>query len=245
MNIWKVILTFPYLLKTLSKARSMTKKVLRDPNMVSEELRYIWLQKRARYFAWVLDTKITVLGLENWPSKGCVMIANHQSNFDPLALLYINDFSKFAPLGFIAKKELRKEKFIKNFINLIDVLFLDRENPRQALEVFSAAKDLIRVPRTMVIFPEGTRSNSSEVQEFKPGAFKIAYQAYVPIVPVSIINSYQVFDKTHTGKKNIKIIIHKPWLPQNFIHIPTNKLAENIQNIIATSVENQNKDDNK
>ncbi|WP_342277868.1 lysophospholipid acyltransferase family protein [Spiroplasma endosymbiont of Nephrotoma flavescens] len=249
MNKWRVIITLPYLLQTLRKAKKMTKKVLRDPNSVSEEYRYKWLQKRARYFAWLYNVKVYPQGLENWVNnKGCVMIANHQSNFDALLLLLINDFSKFAPLAFIAKQELQEHKIFKRFVQLIDVLFLDRNNPRHALEVFSDAKMLIRVPRTMVIFPEGTRSNSSTVQEFKPAALRIAYQAYVPIIPVAIINSYEVFNKKSQGKKKIYLVIQKPLDPANFINITTDNLARNMQSNIQKIINNfnlKNKDEKK
>lgn len=239
MNKWKLLVTLPYFLGTLWKAKRMTKKVFRDPNLVSEEYRYKWLQKRARYFAWIYNVKVNVEGLDNWvQNKPCVIIANHQSNFDALLLLLINDFSKFAPVAFIAKKELEKHKIFKNFVHLIDVLFLDRNNPRQALEVLMQAKELIRVPRSLVIFPEGTRSHGFTLKEFKGAALKIAYQVYVPIIPIVIINSYQVFDKNYRGKKVIHLVIQKPHQPANFINIATDGLAKNIQANMQKVIDN-------
>lgn len=239
MNKWKLIITAPYLLHTLLKARRMTKKVFRDPNLVSEEYRYRWLQKRARYFAWIYDVKVNIEGLDNWvENKPCVIIANHQSNFDALLLLLINDFSKFAPVAFIAKKELQNHKIFKNFVYLIDVLFLDRNNPRQALTVLMEAKELIRVPRSLVIFPEGTRSHGFTLNEFKAAALKIAYQVYTPIIPIVIVNSYQVFDKNYRGKKQIHLIIQKPHQPANFINIATDVLAKNIQSNMEKVITN-------
>lgn len=240
MNWWKALLTAPHLLHIYHKMGSMTKKVLKDPTLVSEGKRYIWLKKKTKYLRWLYDVKVVGHDIKNWPKhKGCVLVANHQSNFDFIILLSLNDYSLYAPLGFIAKSELKQDKIAKRFVFLIDVLFIDRADPRSALETFKEAQDLIRNPgRTMVIFPEGTRSHQQEMNEFKPGALKLAYQAYVPILPVSIVNSYQIFDKKFRNKKKIiHVVFNKTLEPQQFIHLPSIKLAQQIQNTIKTSID--------
>lgn len=239
MNWWKALLTWPHLLHIYNKMGSWTKKVLKDPTLVSEGKRYIWLKKQTKYLRWLYDVKVVAHDINNWPKhKGCVLIANHQSNFDFIILLALNDYSQYAPLGFIAKSELKQDKIARRFIFLIDVLFIDRKDPRSALETFKEAQDLIRNPgRTMVIFPEGTRSHSQEMNEMKPGALKLAYQAYVPILPVAIVNSYQIFDKKIKGKKTVHVVFQKPLEPQQFIHLPSNKLVEKIQNSIKKSID--------
>lgn len=239
MNWWKALITSPYLLHTYLKLGSMTKKVLKDPTLVSEGKRYIWLKKKTKYLRWLYNVTIISHNIENWPKhKGCVLIANHQSNFDFIILLALNDYSLYAPLGFIAKAELKKDKLARRFVFLIDVLFIDRKDPRSAIETFREAKELIRNPgRTMVIFPEGTRSHKQEMLDFKPGALKLAYQAYVPILPVSIVNSYQIFDKKFKGKKTIHVVFNKPLDPQQFIHLPSTTLTKQIENTIKNSIE--------
>ncbi|WP_253301723.1 lysophospholipid acyltransferase family protein [Spiroplasma endosymbiont of Phyllotreta cruciferae] len=119
---------------------------------------------------------------------------------------------------FYCQKELANDKTFKNFLTLIDVLFLDRDNPRQALELMKEANYLIRVPRTMVVFPEGTRSRNQEMGEFHAGSFKIAQKAHAPIIPVSIINSHLIFNKEYKkkGKKYVHIVFHKPIKPRYF-----------------------------
>lgn len=239
MNKWKVLITWPYLLLTLRSSKKMTKKILRDPNLVAESKRYYWLQKKCNYFAWLYNVKLNIIGEENLiQHKGCIMIANHQSNFDALLLFLCNDFSKYAPMAFIAKKELLRYRIFKNFVQLIDVLFLDRKNPRQAIEVFNEAKMLIRVPRTLVIFPEGTRSHSKNIGEFKSATLRIAYQAYVPIIPVAIINSHLVFNKSVKGKKDIYLVFHKPLEPVNFINISRENLALHLQKMLQKTINN-------
>lgn len=239
MNWWKALITSPYLLHIYLKLGSMTRKVLKDPTLVSEGKRYIWLKKKTKYFKWLYDVKVVSHNIENWPKhKGCLLVANHQSNFDFIILLSLNDYSSFAPLGFIAKEELKQNKLARRFIFLIDVLFINRKDPRSAIETFKEAKDLIRNPgRTMVIFPEGTRSHKQDMQDFKPGALKLAYQAYVPILPVSIINSYQIFNKKFKHKKIIHVVFHKTLEPQQFIHISSATLAKQVESTIKKGIE--------
>lgn len=238
MNWWKALITAPYLLHIYIKLGSMTRKVLKDPSLVSETKRYIWLKKITKYIKWLYNVKIVSHNIGNWPKhKGCLLVANHQSNFDPIILLSLNNYRLHAPLGFIAKEELKRSKFARKFIFLIDVLFINRDDPRSAVETFKEAKELIRNPgRTMVIFPEGTRSNSQDMAEFKPGAFKPAYLAYVPILPVSIVNSYQIFDKKNKGKKIVHVIFNEPLEPKDFIHMTSTALAAKTQKIIKESI---------
>lgn len=175
------------------------------------------------------------------------MVANHQSNVDPGLLYVLNDFNKTAPCAFIAKKELANNKAFKNFLTLIDVLFLDRNNPRQAIEIIKEANDLIRVPRTMVVFPEGTRSHSQEMGEFHAGTFKIAQKAHAPIIPVSIVNSYQIFNKEYKkrGKKYVHIVFHKPIKPDTFMTKSTELIANNVKQIIQKGIDQYRDADHK
>ncbi|AHF57582.1 lysophospholipid acyltransferase family protein [Spiroplasma eriocheiris] len=246
-NIWKIILTLPRFLRMLTKSKSMARKIKRDPNIVSEEYRYHWLQKRTKYMLWIFDIKLIVHNEENWIDKGCLMVANHQSNIDPAIIFRLNDFNKTAPCAFIAKKELATDKRFKNFVALIDVLFLDRKNPRQAIEVINEANELIRVPRTMVVFPEGTRSHQQEMGEFQAGSFKIAQKAHAPIIPVSLVNSYQVLNKKvkQKGKKYIHVVFHKPIKPDTFMTKPTDLISNNVKQIIQKGIDQYKDVDHK
>lgn len=247
INAWKIILTWPKFLQIIAKAKSISKKIRRDPNIVSEEYRYHWLQKQVRYMLWIYDVKIIVHNRDNWIDKNCLMIGNHQSNIDPILLFFLNDFNKTAPCAFIAKKELETNRTYKNFLILIDVLFLDRNNPRQAVEIMKEANDLIRLPRTMVVFPEGTRSQSKEIGEFHAGSFKIAQKAHTPIIPVSIVNSYPIFNKKfkNKGKKYVHVVFHKPIKPDTFMTKSTELIANNIKQIIQKGIDQYQDVDHK
>jgi len=92
----------------------------------------------------------------------------------------------------VAKKELTNSKMTKGYFTTTDGFMLDRSSPRQALQLLTgAAKFAKESNRGIVIFPEGTRSLTGELLEFKSGSFKFAQKFYLPIVPVTITGTLQ------------------------------------------------------
>lgn len=132
-----------------------------------------------------------VEGLENIPTDQAVLFtSNHQGNFDiPLMLTQLGKTNSL-----VAKNSLEKIPFLSRWMKLFDCLFIDRENARQSLGVFAEAEKIIGEGRSVIIFPEGTRSRKDEAGEFKEGAFKIATKTGVPVVPVAINGSYKAME---------------------------------------------------
>jgi 1-acyl-sn-glycerol-3-phosphate acyltransferase len=135
---------------------------------------------------------VTVKGEENIPKKGgACFVSNHGSIFDIiLALAYIG-----RPFGFIAKKELLLVPFINMWIFVLGGLFIDRSHPRKALKTINKGALRLKSGSGVLIFPEGHRSRGEGLLPFHPGSFKLATQARVPIVPMAITGSYDVFEK--------------------------------------------------
>jgi 1-acyl-sn-glycerol-3-phosphate acyltransferase len=152
--------------------------------------------KLAQSWAWLLvflsGCKLTVKGQENIPKKeGVCFVANHGSIFDIiLALAYIG-----RPFGFIAKKELLLIPLLNMWISILGGLFIDRRHPRKALKTINEGVRRLKSGGGVLIFPEGHRSRGEGLLPFHPGSFKLATQAAVPIVPMAISGSYDVFEK--------------------------------------------------
>ncbi|AXK51277.1 lysophospholipid acyltransferase family protein [Spiroplasma alleghenense] len=237
-NKWKLLLIWVIVLMNMSKAKKMARRIKKDPNSYSEEYRYYWVKKIARRMMWLLDVKIQVIDIENWLDRGIILAPNHQSNFDSVALIALNDFSRQQPLAFIAKQELWDHKTFGRFIKLIDAIPLDRGNPRSALNAYKEGKELLnQYHRSLVIFPEGTRSPDQEIGEFQGASMKIAQSAYVPIVPVTIIDSHYVFAKKRPKKVVVKVVFGKPLLPEKFISIKTDILTNNVRKEVVKNME--------
>jgi 1-acyl-sn-glycerol-3-phosphate acyltransferase len=138
--------------------------------------------------------KVTVTGQERIPKKGGLcLVSNHGSIFDiVLALAYIG-----RPVGFIAKKELSYIPFLNMWIYLLGGFFIDRKRIRNAARTINKGIERIKDGGAMIIFPEGHRSRGQGLLPFHPGSLKLATQAGVPIVPVALSGSYDVFERSY------------------------------------------------
>lgn len=150
-----------------------------------------WAVARSFKFLMGLTTGVT---FEVQDPKGhlekvrpAVFVANHQTELDVLMLGCM--FPKYCSMT--AKASLKRIPFLGWFMTLSGAIFLDRSNSKDARQKMSGAADEIRNRRQSVyMFPEGTRSYAKDpmLLPFKKGAFHLAVQAQVPIVPVVVAN---------------------------------------------------------
>lgn len=234
MRYWFLILFTPYFLWKIWRAKRFYTKSIKNPNRYTDIQREKWVAKIVKIFFFLFKIKIVVKNIHLVPNRSCLFVSNHQSNFDSLAI-FLSIFQK-KQLGFIAKKELKKSFFFKNFLNLLDVLYIDRENPRDVIDIFDKARQLIiNKKESILIFPEGTRSNSNKLGDFKPGAFKIATLAYCPIVPVCINESWKINLK-NTKKTTITLKFLEPIMPATFAHRNTNQICDIVKQRIEKEI---------
>lgn len=150
--------------------------------------------------------EVHVRGSEQIPKGAVLFASNHQGNFDIPILLCGLD----TPHGLVAKSELGKIPFIRVWMRYLGCVFLDRNNPRKSAAAMNEAAELLQQGRSMIIFPEGTRSRGGPIGEFKSGAFKIALKTKVPVVPVCIEGSYQAMEahgfRIHPAKVTVHIL---------------------------------------
>jgi 1-acyl-sn-glycerol-3-phosphate acyltransferase len=179
----------------------------------------------------ICNTKVEVIGKENiLHSKPQIFVANHQSDFDILiALAYI-------PVQFrwIAKKELFNIPIFGAAMRSAGYIEIDRQNREKALQSLDEAALRIREGKSIMTFPEGTRSRSGEIKPFKQGTFHLAIKSGVSIVPVSIIGSGQIMPKRSlkisSGK--VKLVIDKPIDVKNYTLENRQELIEAVRNVI-------------
>lgn len=137
----------------------------------------------SRSVLWLLLVPIKVTGCENVdPNQSYVFVANHQSFLDVFAVYgwLPNNFK------WLMKKELRKIPFVGTACAVAGHIFVDRSNPRAAMESLTYIKAQLHDGISTVIFPEGTRTKTGEMGRFKQGAFKIAMDMNLPVVPISL-----------------------------------------------------------
>ena len=137
----------------------------------------------SRSVLWFLLVPIKVTGREHVnPKQSYVFVANHQSFLDVFAVYgwLPNNFK------WLMKKEIRKVPFVGTACKVAGHIFVDRSNPRAALQSMEHIKGELVDGISTVIFPEGTRTKTSEMGRFKQGAFKIAMDLNLPVVPLSL-----------------------------------------------------------
>ena len=137
----------------------------------------------SRSVLWLLLIPIKVTGKENVdPNQSYVFVANHQSFLDVFAVYgwLPNNFK------WLMKKEIRKVPFVGTACAVAGHIFVDRSNPRAALQSMDHIKKELVDGISTVIFPEGTRTKTGEMGRFKQGAFKIAMDMGLPVVPLSL-----------------------------------------------------------
>ncbi len=142
------------------------------------------------------------------PSQAYLVVSNHQSQYDILLLYgWIG-----LPLKWIMKKEVRKIPAIGIANEKIGNIFIDRSKPELAQQTINAAISNLDEGVGLMFFPEGTRSDDGKLLNFKKGAFRIAIEQQIPILPVTVTGTRNILPNhsllMFPGKMNLRL--HEP-----------------------------------
>lgn len=142
------------------------------------------------------------------PAKPYVFVANHQNSLDIMALTEALPY----PFGFVAKAELANVPFLGLAIRHSASVFLDRSDPRRSVESLKAAGERIRSGNSVLVFPEGSRSHAPRLLPLKKGAFAVAVEAGVPLVPVTILGSSSLMNEKRLAVRpgELNIVVGAP-----------------------------------
>ncbi len=136
-----------------------------------------------------------------WSHRPAVFVFNHQSQTDALIIsrLLRRDFTG------VAKQEMKSNPLVGPVLGAIGTVFIDRSNHDKAVNALQPAVDSLKTGTSIAIAPEGQRSRGYALGEFKKGAFHIAMQAGVPVVPIVIQNSSDSMPKSAVWIRPAKI----------------------------------------
>jgi len=183
------------------------------------------------------DITIDVSGYENVPDCPALYVANHSGMIDAAVLAKMP-----GGIGIVLKKEFEKVPFLLKWLSNMNGVFIDRQNPREAVNAINQAAEIIKSGYSMGIFPEGTRTRDASVGEFKNGAFKIAQKTGCPIVPIAISGSYKLWEDP--GKiipGTIKAHILEPIYTENLDRKAIKELSAVVRQQIVDELESMNK----
>ncbi|NLT58935.1 MAG: 1-acyl-sn-glycerol-3-phosphate acyltransferase [Clostridiales bacterium] len=151
----------------------------------------------ARCCLWLAGARVRVEGLEHMPPGGVMLMSNHQGNFDIMVLL--GHCGRV--FGFVAKASVQYIPLLGGWMRRIRCVNIQRKERGQALrQLMAASAGTLQAGHALCIFPEGTRSRGGPVADFKRGGFRAAVAAGVPILPIALEGSYNLYEA------------HRPWV---------------------------------
>ena len=174
-------------------------------NMASRVIARLW----ARLNSTIMFMRVEVEGQEHLqPGQSYILAANHLSLVDIYLLYGYTNLD----LKWVMKQELRKIPILGLACELMGHIYVDRSNSNAAVTSIESARERIRDGMCVVFFPEGTRSRTSELRPFKKGAFRMAVDLGIPVIPVSIHHTDDILpsDTLDWRPGDTKLIFHAP-----------------------------------
>jgi putative phosphoserine phosphatase / 1-acylglycerol-3-phosphate O-acyltransferase len=184
-----------------------------------------------------IGIELNVNGEENLTAKRpAVFLFNHRNQADPfIAGRLVSD--NFTSVG---KKELEKDPLMGTIGKVMDAAFIDRDDPKAAVESLRKTEELARKGLSILIAPEGTRLDTVEVGEFKKGPFRIAMATGIPLVPIVIRNAEVIAERNSStfnpGRVDVAVFPPIPvddWTTENL----SERIAE-VRQLYLDTLEN-------
>lgn len=225
----------PEILPTM---RKMTKHKDKYP----EKTRYAYAIRLIRFLKKSARITTEVYGTENLPEEGgYVMYPNHQGKYDALGIMYAHH----KPCTFVMDKAKSYGFLVKELVELLGAKRLDIHNVRQNFKIMDEITEEVQNGTKFILFSEGGYDrNGNVVQAFKPGSFKCAMRAKVPIVPVTLIDSYLAFNSLKPGPITTKVIFLEPLIYEDYKDMKTVEIADIVRKRIIDAMKDFGINDN-
>jgi len=211
------------------------------PERYPYKVRYDFAMDMMRRCKAATNYEYDIKGIENIPTEdNIVYLPNHQAMLDPM-FIQILPQKRFI---IVSKKEAKHYPFVGRISRVIDSVFIDRKDMRASYIAIKEASERLAVPGTsLLIFLEGTRTKNPnhEMNEFKPGGLRPAYDNKSTICPVAMSGNFKILStKWHKKRYHVDIEFLKPIPYEEYSMLSTSQLAKLVHDQIAEVVKNQN-----
>ncbi len=181
--------------------KAMLRKALGDDDEVVRDLTKQWAEGLCERMR--IDVRAHGIDRVDW-ARPCVVMANHQSYLDVLALYRAFPYI----FGFVAKKQLFAVPFFGGVMRALRCVPVDRQRRVEAMGAMREAARMVAAGSTIAVFPEGTRSDGDRIAPLKKGPFYLAQLAAVPTVPVGIRGTAALMPRANTGVRPGVVEVH-------------------------------------
>jgi 1-acyl-sn-glycerol-3-phosphate acyltransferase len=192
-----------------------------------------WL---ARLWSWLILTtcgvRASMSGLEHLEKgQNYIFAANHQSIYDiPILFAWL-------PISFriLYKESLNRVPFMGWHLFFCGHISVDRSNPVRARQSLERAAKRVQSGTSVVIFPEGTRSSNGTIGRFKQGSFLLAIKSGVPVVPITISESWRIMRKGEVTVRPgiVKVHLDRPVSVERFSEASVNDLTRTVRDVVT------------
>lgn len=190
----------------------------------------------SRFTCWLALCRIKTRGHEHLdPKQSYVFVANHQGAFD---IFLVYGFLKH-PIIWMQKQSLRSIPFVGFASQKAGHVFVDNSTVATRAATIETAKERVSNGVSIVVFPEGARTRTGKMSRFKRGAFHIAHDMKLPIVPLTLNGPYDVLHRDSLqlsiGKK-MELVIHPPIETKDLSEEELFELIDKTRDIIASDL---------
>ncbi|HLF30112.1 MAG TPA: lysophospholipid acyltransferase family protein [Xanthomonadales bacterium] len=231
LYLWLVLVPLVLLLTFLSGLATALSATWVNPRFANRHFARNW----ARLLAWLTPMRVSVHGAEHAQTdRSYVVVCNHQSQYDILLVYGFLDLD----FKWVIKQELRKIPGLGIGCEKAGHIFIDRSNPRSARAAVAAALQRLGDGVGILFFPEGTRSLDGRLLPFKRGAFRLAIEQQLPVLPVTLVGTRDIMPaktlRVFPGRA--RLIIHPAIETRGMVSGQVDELLNRAQKTIASAL---------
>lgn len=190
----------------------------------------------ARACLWPSGVRLEIRGREHAdPTASYVVVSNHQSTFDIMA----HFIALPVPIRFLAKKELFSTPILGWALKAMDMVPVDRGARNSYRSVEEGARRIAELGKSIIVYPEGTRTSDGSLLPFKKGAFAIAIRTGLPILPTTIFGADVAWKPRHKVIDGgpISVAIGEPIATQGLTDDDVGALRDRVKDVIQRTLD--------
>ena len=193
-----------------------------------------WIaMKLVRSSVWLTGTRIKTVGLDKIDPNGTyIFMSSHVSNMDPTILIPLIPRRTSA----LAKKEIWNIPILAQALDMASLVPVERDNRDAAIQSIRKAGEVMGQGINMTVYPEGTRSPDGRLLPFKKGPFHLAIETGVPVVPITMLGTYEMMPKGSMVTKGgtATVVFHPPMDPK--LYASRDELMRAVHDVINSAL---------